>query len=183
MWSCLAYAQEVYTISASGTHMSITGTSSLHEWESTVQTITGKGVLALEAGALTDVVELTVEVPVKSIKSGKGQMDNNTYEALKADAHPNLTYRLTEVTSVTPTSNGWKLSTRGQLTLAGKTRSITVQVQATRAAGNNLTFTGSIPIHMPDYGIDPPTALFGTITTGADVKVPFTLTMRPDSPN
>jgi len=34
-----------------------------------------------------------------------------------------------------------------------------------------------VPIKMTDYGIKPPTALFGRLKTGDDVKVNFELTI------
>jgi len=36
---------------------------------------------------------------------------------------------------------------------------------------------GSVPIKMTDYGIKPPTALFGRLKTGDDVKVNFELSI------
>lgn len=168
-------AQQPFTLVASGAQMSVSGTSSLHDWESAVTQVEGAGTYTLEQGQLTALSQLTVEVAVKSIKSGKAQMDKNTYEALKADAHPTLRYRLSDVQSITADGKGWRITARGQLTLAGQTRSITLTVKATPNAQGGLTFSGSIPVHMPDYGIDPPTALFGTVTTGADVTVKFSL--------
>jgi hypothetical protein len=42
-----------------------------------------------------------VDVLVKSIKSTKGSiMDNKTYDALKAEAHPKITFKLERATPV-----------------------------------------------------------------------------------
>jgi polyisoprenoid-binding protein YceI len=39
--------------------------------------------------------------------------------------------------------------------------------------------TGMVPIKMTDFGIKPPTAMFGTLRTGDEVKVNFALTVGP----
>ena len=38
---------------------------------------------------------------------------------------------------------------------------------------------GVVPIKMTDYGIKPPTAIFGRLKTGDEVKVNFELNMGP----
>src|SRR6186713_2416769 len=63
---------------------SIKGTSSLHDWESTIEKIEFKGSIHLEGngGMIKDV---EVKIPVESIKSKEGRiMDNKTHEAFKS---------------------------------------------------------------------------------------------------
>lgn len=158
--------------------MTITGTSSLHDWESEVTKLTADGKFTVD-GTLKSIENLLVEIPVIDIVSPKGSvMDKKTYKALEEEDHPTITYRLTKVQSITPKgSNGFTVKTSGKLTIAGTTKDVTIQVDGERLANGNLKFTGSKALKMTDFNVEPPTALLGTIKTGDDISVNFQLTM------
>lgn len=88
-----AFSQSNYR---TGTYyMVIKGTSNLHNWESKVNEVRANGGLTADASGLKSINWLNVEIPVKTIKSEKGSiMDNKTYDALKADKFPNISYKL-----------------------------------------------------------------------------------------
>ena len=50
-------------------------------------------------------------------------------------------------------------------------------VAATRLADGTVKATGVVTIKMTDFGIHPPTAIFGRIKTGNEVKVNFELSV------
>ncbi|MCB0855839.1 MAG: YceI family protein, partial [Bacteroidetes bacterium] len=62
---------------------------------------------------------------------------------------------------------------KGQLTIAGVTKTITLNADCKVSDNGQITCTGSKKIKMSDYGIDPPTAMFGTIKTGDDLTIVF----------
>ena len=75
---------ELYSFSCDATTSSfkIQGTSSLHDWEMTSQACKGSvGIFPLEQ--TLNIAEITVEVSVNSLKSGKKVMDKKCYDALK----------------------------------------------------------------------------------------------------
>jgi hypothetical protein len=51
-------------------------------------------------------------------------------------------------------------------------------VRAKVGADGGVTFTGSKKLKMTDYKIKPPTALMGTLTTGDDIEIVFTITLK-----
>ncbi len=53
-----------------------------------------------------------------------------------------------------------------------------MDVVATRLPDGTVKATGMVPIKMTDYGIKPPTAIFGRLKTGDEVKVNFELDGR-----
>jgi polyisoprenoid-binding protein YceI len=116
--------------------------------------------------------EVSVSIPVTSIKSEHAKMDKLMAEALKAGANPTIRYELTSAALANRDANPL-LNTRGKLTIAGVTREVEMQITATRQTGNTYVLTGQVPIRMSDYGIKPPTAMLGTINTRNDVKVSF----------
>lgn len=54
---------------------------------------------------------------------------------------------------------------------------ITIDVVATRLSDGTVHVKGVVPVKMTDFGITPPTAIFGRLRTGDDVKVNFELTV------
>jgi polyisoprenoid-binding protein YceI len=155
-----------------GSFVRIEGTSTLHAWKMEGSTIDGS-ITAPPIEQWTNGTahsEVSVSIPVTSIKSEHAKMDALMAEALKAAANPTIRYELTSATLASRDANPL-LSTRGKLTIAGVTREVEMQIAATRQPGNAYVLTGRVPIRMSDYGIKPPTAMLGTIKTGNDVTV------------
>ena len=73
--------------------------------------------------------------------------------------------------------DSFTLHTIGTLTIAGKENSLSMDVTATRMPDGTVKATGVVPIKMTDYGVKPPTAIFGRLKTGDEVKVNFELTV------
>lgn len=171
------FGQGAYSIGSAT--MVIKGTSNLHDWESSVKEIRGKADLTIEEGKLSAINSLSVEAPVKSIKSTKGSiMDNKTYDALKADEHPKITFKLERATPLKQSGDGYSVTASGSLTIAGVNKKVDLSVKGKMDAGGNLLFSGSKKIKMTDYGIKPPTALMGTMTVGNEVEVVFSVTLK-----
>lgn len=175
-----ALGQQSYQANVSQSEFLIHGTSNLHDWTSWADSYQVSANLTMEAGQLKAIESLSVNIPVKSIKSGKTGMDDNTYAALKAKDYPNLKYRLTQVNSITTVNGKQQIKATGSLTLAGQTRTVNLTVTAS-PKGELLLFAGKLDLNMVDYGIEPPTALFGTITTGEKVSLEFSVAMAANN--
>lgn len=159
--------------------MTIAGTSTIHDWTSSVNEVYAEGEVSLEGSQLQGIKNLVVTIPVTSIKSDKGSnvMDNKTYKALESDDHPNIVYQLKKVNGIKPTDGGYQLDTQGELKIAGGNELINMTVNATVLGSGNIRFEGSKDLKMTDFGIDPPTALLGTLKTGDDITISFTVTL------
>lgn len=158
--------------------MVIKGTSNLHNWQSNCKEVRGTGSITMDEGTLKSINSLTVEVPCKSIKSEKGSiMDNKTYDALKADKYPNITYKLDKITSLNKKTN-YDINASGNLTIAGTTKKVDMYVQGKVGGDGSFTFSGSKKLKMTDFGIKPPTALMGTMTVGDEVEIVFSVTLK-----
>lgn len=160
--------------------VTVSGTSTLHDWHVESAKVEGRvavaaAFLAGEAAALPTV---EARIPVASLASGKKKMDELMHDALEARAHPAIEYRLTAA-SVAGGAGGatTRLATRGRLTIAGETREVPMEVEVTRQADGRLVVRGSIPLAMTDFGVEPPTAMLGTIKTGDRVTVGFEWTL------
>jgi len=159
--------------------MTIAGTSTLHDWTSSVNEVYAEGKVTLDGNQLQGINNLVVTIPVTSIKSDKGSntMDNKTYKALESDDHPNIVYLLKKVNSMKPTNGGYQLDTQGELKIAGGSELINMTVNATVLGNGDIRFEGSEDLKMTDFGIDPPSALLGTIKTGDEITINFTVTL------
>ncbi|MCC7245438.1 MAG: YceI family protein [Saprospiraceae bacterium] len=174
--SSFLFAQENFRVT--NFSLAIQGTSNLHDWESTAKTMNGTGSMQTEGGKLKAIQSLYVEIPVKSIKSTKGSiMDGKTYDALKSGSNPNIIFKLERVSGLTQSGGNYDIKATGSLTIAGASKQIDLNVRGTQNGAGSFTFSGSKSLKMTDFNIKPPTALFGTLTTGDDVKIVFSVTL------
>ncbi len=157
--------------------MTIEGTSTLHDWVSSVEQYTTKAEIEISNNKLVSIPMFEVRIPVKGIKSTKGKiMDNKTYNALKADDHPTIQFKLNKITLKTDN----QLLASGQLTIAGKVKTVEFPVEYTTQPNQKIQFKGAYTLKMTDYNMDPPTALMGSIKTGDEVTVRFNCLLEPD---
>ena len=162
----------------------IDGTSNLHGWSCKAEKLEANIDFDAAVAAEVSVAppkalkKVEVKVPVKSLKCGHGAMDDNLYKALNADATPDVSYIMATFEAVAgDTKDTFTLKTVGTLSIAGKENKLAMDVTATRMPDGTLKAVGMVPIKMTDYGIKPPTAIFGRLKTGDEVKVNFELTV------
>lgn len=170
--------------------VTVDGTSTVHDWTVRGKVIDGSVELRadVEPGATAQAiknalvadpkVQVAVEIPVLSLKSGKSDMDKKMYEALKRDKNPIIRYKLIE--AVVEKGNGnddvFQLQTTGELTVAGVTRQLKMPFTLQVVDDNQLKFTGRIVLKMTDFKMKPPQAALGLIKSGdrVDVRVEWT---------
>ena len=166
--SSVSMAQYKYV--AAESKMTIFGTSNVHDWEEICEDVTGTLNVEMDGNVIAKVTGATLNIPVKGIKSGKGGMDDNTYKALKASQHPTITYKIKSFR----VEDG-KIHLTGNATVAGVTKEVKFPANYT-VEGNKIKFKGVVNLKMTDFGVDPPTALMGTIKCGDDIKFEFDIT-------
>ncbi|MDN3596232.1 YceI family protein [Zunongwangia endophytica] len=136
----------------------VEGTSNIHDWEMTSNTAVGH--IESQAGKVS---KINIEIPIKSLKSGKGGMDKNAYKALNEDDHPKVKFTSKEV-------HANKIV--GTLSMNGKSKTVSIPISI-KNSNQIIKISGKQTINMTDYGVEPPTALMGTIKTGEEVTVNF----------
>ena len=157
-------------------NISISGTSSLHDWEMKSDKGRCEVILQIDnASKLTGISKLNFTLPAESLKSGHGTMDNNTYKALKTDNYKSIEFKYSsaKISQINPAN--YQLSVNGKLSIAGSVRE--TEILATvryNAEDKSYTVTGKKDLRMTDYNVKPPTVMFGTIKTGNDISISFT---------
>jgi polyisoprenoid-binding protein YceI len=162
-----------YNVSSGSSKMKIYGGSNAHDWDETVKKVSGSGKMQIGTDVLT-IEQLSFKADVKSIESTKGSiMDEKTWDALKSDKHPYITFELDKVLKSSPVSGGMWLNTQGYLTIAGVKKLVKLDVKALYTGPTSIAFEGSKTFNMSEFGIDPPTALMGSMKVKDEVKIQF----------
>lgn len=170
-------AQSKFTAAAA--QITVAGTSTMHDWEMVSKQGTIEAVFATNAaGALTDLTSLSLNIPAESLKSGKGPMDKNAYKALKTGSARNITFTSTSATVTAAGANTYTVKCNGNLTIAGTTRPTDLVATLKQTSPNTFTVTGVKKLKMTDYKVDPPSFMFGSVTTGDAIAINFNVTMK-----
>lgn len=167
--------------------VTLEGTSNIHDW--TVEGQLVGGYIELDPSIASESqkpapgkiqARVEVSIPVRSLKSrvaaGKARMEEIMLEHLKYPEQQKITYHLTELTlKEVPAAAGgaYVFDSKGELTVAGAKKTITMPVQMKQISPVRLQFTCSIALKMSDFGIETPAPKIavGLIKTGDEVKV------------
>lgn len=173
--SAVAYSQD-YKLDNDTSFMKIEGTSSLHDWHINVEKQTG--TIVLEQSETISVKGLNLTVESESLKSGKSRMDKNTYKALETDDYKKITFKLKKTTEIKSLGdNIYEVKGIGQLTIVGNTKDITMTLKI-EIKDDMVLLSGKNEIKMTDFGVEPPTALLGTIKTGDAITITYKTTFK-----
>jgi hypothetical protein len=173
----------------SGSKMRIEGTSAIHDWQ--VESPLIRGFLEvgpnfpLEPGQSATPGKVQAQgqaiITVQSLRSiekdGKyasDTMDLKMYNMMSYTNHPNIVYRLTELTlkeAPKDKNEPYVFDSKGDLAIAGVTNKISMPVNVLPLAGGKIKITGSIGLKMTDFKIEPASIVIAK--TGDDVKIKF----------
>jgi polyisoprenoid-binding protein YceI len=158
----------------------VEGTSTIHDW--TCEAGSVDGAVNLTMADMPEVSDVTVTVPVEALDCKKGTMNRKAQKALDADDHPEITFDLNAATVAPATDEGdFVVNATGTLTIAGATQPAEVTAQGYRLDNGQVRFKGSYPMKMTDFGVDPPSAMLGTLKTGDEVVVHFDVVAAPST--
>ena len=161
-----------------GSKVKVDGTSTVHDW--TVESQAFKGTMEVPADfasnpAAAKSAKVEVTIPVRSLKSGKTAMNNIMWEAMKMKDHPNIVYKLIELTPKAGGAQGTsaQFDAKGTLTVAGVTRTNTMPVTIEKVGDDKAKATGTTTVKMTDFGIIRPEAKGAnfTVTVGDEVEI------------
>jgi len=155
--------------------VTIDGTSNLRDWKEKVGDVTGEMTAVVNDDGSVELRSIRICMKVLSIKSDMGRvMDNKTYEALKAATYPEIQFTVSapiQLVQVRDCQTAFPV--KGDLALAGMSKPVTMLVTTFEIRQRNLSFEGSQRINMSDYGVKPPSALFGTMRAAPDITIHF----------
>lgn len=145
----------------------VEGTSNKDDW-----TVKAKELSAVATRAEDGTVAaLTLEVPAAQMVSEKSSiMDRLMHKTLKVNEHPTIVFDMKELS---PANAENTALAAGELTIAGVTHEVSVEVLRVTADDGTPRYSGSQTLKMTDFGMKPPSAMFGALHTGDEVTVRF----------
>ena len=158
----------------------MSGTSTVRGWS-----CPARGAVTITAGTSGQAVpgfpsgisSATIRVPVKAIECEEPDMRVHLQEALNEPANPEIVYQLEQYTL----SGSNAATTKGQLTVAGVTRPVDINVKLVSASGSTRV-VGEISIDLTTFSVTPPTLWLGMLKVGKDVRVRFDVVLPSSSP-
>ncbi len=156
----------------------VEGTSTVHDWDCQVTRFLGRVNATTDGSRMATLSSARVSIPVRSIDCDNGTMNGKLRDALGEEA---VRYELTRATPAGAGADGWfAVETTGTLSISGTTRPARLSMRAKANGNGGFRFTGTHSFRMTDFGIDPPTALLGTLKTGDDLTVRFDVVVVPE---
>jgi polyisoprenoid-binding protein YceI len=170
-----------------GSSVKIDGTSTVHDWTVEGKLIGGfmdvdgefpSDLTASTVPALTKLPKVNVQIPVRSIKSGKSTMDSVMHTAMKQSKHRMISFSLTKMEPSAATRKAGdplRYDAEGDLTVAGVKKVVKMPVDLVGHGSGGLRITGKTKVKMTDFGITPPAPkiALGLIKTGDEVDITF----------
>lgn len=128
------------------------------------------------AASAARIRRVQVRVPTHALTCGRSQMDHIMYKALHVDDAPDCR-QIVGRFEIVSSAGGEQptLVMQGTLRIAGRERVVRMPVELDEQADGSVRAKGALPILMTDYGISPPTALFGVVRTENRIVVKFDL--------
>ena len=160
-------------------NITVSGTSNIHDWTATVQNASGYCIIDT-IGSLINISNINIMIESNSLKSSKGSiMDSKMKDALKADKYPTIAFISKQTKVLHKSKDNIQLQIAGVLIIGGVSKYIEVLGNC-RSFSNELFITmGSKELKMTDFGVKPPTALFGTLLTANEIKIDFKIILSP----
>lgn len=175
---------------APGSKVWIEGGSNLRDWSCKAAAFEARVDIELAHAShdasmdLSEIIQrVTVKVVVRDLKCGNRKMEADLYRALKADdpSTPSHILGIFNASSNAP-RQGATLETEGTIAVAGVEKGVQVRITIERLADGTVKAQGQVPLLMTDFGVKPPTGLFGLIRSHNEVVVKFELLIAPPAP-
>jgi polyisoprenoid-binding protein YceI len=156
--------------------MNLLGTTPIKDWTMRAHGLTGEATMVItKDNRLSAIHALTFSLPVYNLQGDERGMDEDAYRALKADRYRDIVFNLTSATIAPQGDHLYLISALGTLTVAGVTRTVTLQMHSRVTKDGTMICTGSEALKMSDYNVERPSILFGVIKAGDGIVLTFNL--------
>lgn len=165
---------QYYEIISDGASITITGTSSLHDWKMEVKSFKS-GFRFNKEGLTGSFDNVTFNCNVSSIRSESSLMDRKAYSALKAEVFPEIKFEGVSMTDLVFENNRFSGNLNGRLYVSGETKTVTIPFSGSVEGNSLIRINAKADLSLSSFKITPPTAMLGTLKTGDRISVLFSL--------
>ncbi|MGQ1891131.1 YceI family protein [Thermophagus sp. OGC60D27] len=167
---------QVVNLTGEASSVKVSGTSTLHDWEMSLTTFKASAHLDKKDDGTYFLSKAEFTAKGADLKGDKSMMNNKAHEALKVDDFPEISFYQKEAFEIKEGEDEYSIL--GELSFAGKRKSVTIPLKISLTAQNELSISGETSLKMTDFDMEPPSVMFGTINTDDLVKVSFNLTLK-----
>lgn len=175
------FGQEQYKIVQDKFTLKIEGTSNLHDWDMKAENVSGDVQANVKNSLIKDFNAGDIHVQVEKLESGKRIMNNKTYDALESDDHPKISFQLRSVENLYAAGSRFSGEAKGKLTIAGNSNMVTIPFSGKMNGNDEFSVNGNYSLKMSDYGVEPPSAMLGSMKTGDEVTIKYEMTFKEKS--
>lgn len=165
----------------------LSGTSTVNSFECEAETLLfDHDVDHFIEGNGFSVPGVSLVVPVRDLDCSNRRMNRDLQDALHADEFPEIrldVFRmdlLPEAAADREQPDVPQVAFHGRMTLAGVSRDITILLSGWLDQFQRLHGKGTLDVKMTDFGVEPPTALFGLVKAHDDISIRFHLMANPE---
>jgi polyisoprenoid-binding protein YceI len=157
-----------------GSRVWLEGDSTLHPYKATATQFDAVADVTAQTPDAVRLSDLSVSIPVRNLKSGENGLDDNMYKALQASRYPTIRFSAPAAVVRVAGSGSAVAEIKGRLSIAGVDRDVLLQASGMRSGGT-WRLSGSEPLNMSQYGIEPPVLFGGLIKCTDRITVRFEL--------
>lgn len=168
---------EVKSIILESSKLRINGTSNVNDFECIYED-------EIETDTLTHSIQIQdtsiavqgddISLRVNSFNCGKRGINRDFRKTMKSDVYPNIDIELLSIVS----PYGIPTLANVATTLGGVTKEYTIELYDYQIENGVAIVSGTNRINMSDFGINPPTALFGLVKVRDEIEIEFSLTVK-----
>lgn len=177
--SMLLFGQQQDYIYHSG-EIEVSGYTNNYNWKMKTDSVECKAQITLINRTLKAINELSFSVPVKNLSSPNTYMDRIAHRTLKSYPFDKIYFKYVK-SEISPwdDKDQYLIKAIGNLTIAGITQAISMDLIATVINDGVITFAGSHQLKLSTYQVVPKKAFMGTLRTSDEVLINFVIGVKP----
>ena len=177
--SLLIMGQQQTYVFHSG-EIEVSGYTNNYNWKMKTDSVECKAQITLVNRQLKAINSLSFAVPVKKLSSPNTYMDRIAHRTLKSYPFEKIYFHYVK-SEILPwdDKDQYLIKASGNLTIAGVTQVIKMDLIATLINDGSITFAGTHNLKLSTYGVTPKKTWMGTLQTSDDVRVTFVVGVKP----
>ncbi len=177
--SIFAFGQQQTFVYHSG-EIEVSGFTNNYNWKMKTDSVECKALITLQNRQLKAINNLNFTVPVQKLSSPNTYMDRIAHRTLKSYPFDKIYFKYVK-SEIQPwqDKDQYLVKASGNLTIAGVTQAIKMDLIATLLKDGIITFSGTHQLKLSTYQVVPKKTLMGTLNTSDDVTVNFVVGIKP----
>lgn len=173
------YGQQQTYVFHSG-EIEVSGFTNNYNWKMKTDSVECQGLIIMVNRQLIAINSLSFAVPVKKLTSPNTYMDRIAHRTLKSYPFDKIYFRYVKAeVSGWDDKDQYMVNASGNLSIAGITQAISMNLIATVINDGTICFSGSHNLKLSTYKVIPKKTLMGSMKTSDDVQVNFIIGMKP----